>query len=469
MARLNNRITSANTRNKSTPLRSTDGASDLETSSAASLASDKENRSTSRLSTASSKRKSGEISRTGSASGREPSTAGSKRRRLDSTQRQSQMPSQRFRTDDRIDKQYYDPDQDQDERRATNRRLRDIGKTLNDSRAEYLKGESDGLVHTLRELTTVLPQIKQTSTATIDSRILVNVADISQKKVTELTLGDSSVGVDVDDFVSKCVAFMKKGSREVTQLGSTQTQRRARPRAADDEEEDSGDALNWDYLGRNACFLFNSRPCLSGFLLGPLSVQKKIRQPTQRRARERANPADALRPITLQDGDLEQQESANLTVICTEIATLLKHAMERGQAAVEANHTEDMSPEEAQALFRLHRIADNGLVPLFDFCVNPKSFGQTVENFFYISFLIKEGRVGFDYDCQGLPTLGISDQKSVSERQEAVRNQAVFKLDFETWEGIVKEFGIENCIIPHREEMEYDDGTNMANGRGWYD
>ena len=383
------------------------------------------------------------------------------------------MASQQTRTEDRVDKQYYDPDQNGDERRATNRRLRDIGKTLNDSRAEFLRPDSDGLVHTLRDLSTVLPQIKQTSTATIDSRILVNVADISQKKVAELTLGDSNVGVEVDDFVSKCIAFMKKGSREGgagTQPGSTQTQqRRARPRAADDEEEDSGDALNWDYLGRDACFLYNSRPCLSGFLLGPLSVQKKVRQPTQRRARERANPADALRPITLQDEDLERQESANLTEICTEIAILLKDVIEKGTEAAEADYSEDMTPEDAQTLFRFHHIADNGLVPLFDFCVNPKSFGQTVENFFYIAFLVKEGRVGFAYDSRGLPTLGMSDQKSVSERQETVRNQAILKLDFETWEGIVKEFGIEESIIPHRAEVEYDDGTNLAQGRGWYD
>ena len=165
-----------------------------------------------------------------------------------------------------MDKEYYDPDQDENERRATYRRLREIGKNLYDSRSDYLKASSDGLVQTLDDLSTILPKIKQTSTATIDSRILLNVADISQKKITDLTLGDSNIGVDVDDFVSKCIAYMKKGGQNTrgAPTGSTQTQRRRGRNDEDDDEDDTGEALDWDYLGRNACFLYNSRPCLDG-------------------------------------------------------------------------------------------------------------------------------------------------------------------------------------------------------------
>lgn len=42
------------------------------------------------------------------------------------------------------------------------------------------------------------------------------------------------------------------------------------------------------------------------------------------------------------------------------------------------------------------------------------------------------------------------------------KHQAIFSLDFETWAGIIKEFKIDECIIPHREDTE--EGT----GQTWY-
>jgi hypothetical protein len=39
----------------------------------------------------------------------------------------------------------------------------------------------------------------------------------------------------------------------------------------------------------------------------------------------------------------------------------------------------------------LNRTGDEG-VTLFEFVVDPKSFAQSVENLFYVSFLVKEGK-----------------------------------------------------------------------------
>ena len=299
--------------------------------------------------------------------------------------------------------------------------------------------------------------------------MLVTAADLSYKKTNELALGDSSTGIDVDEFVSKCISFMRRRTQperhqEQGSAGSSgsQSQRRRGRADADMDEEEDADQYNWEHLGRHACFPFNARPCLSGFLLGPLSVQKRVRQQTQRRAREaRANPANAVRPQELQEEDLEKQETANLTVICGEIRNLLGRVQKKGKQAVEAIVEDgDLEEEDLLDLMREHGISDNECVPLFDFCVNPKSFGQTVENLFYVSFLIKEGSVGLDFDGRGMPTLGLTRPKSVQERQGAPRNQAVFTLDFDMWREIVESHGITKSLIPHRIEEEYDDGTS---------
>ncbi|KAL2433289.1 hypothetical protein ABEF95_004746 [Exophiala dermatitidis] len=382
-------------------------------------------------------------------------------------------------------KQFYDPEQNPEERRLVRKGLRSLFARLHDSKTEYLRPDSKGLEETLREADELYKNVKQTSEATIDSRLLVETADLSYRKINNLTLGDGSLGIDVDDFVTKCIGFMRLGDESDSIAQSqqapsgtqslTQTQRRRRSRHAaaaelDDVEDEIGDTLNWEYLGRNACFLHNSRPCLTGFLLGPLSVQKKTRQQTQRKAREaRIDATQAVRPVELGDEDLEKQESVNLTVICTAIARLLQHTQETGMANVEKEYDEynasngddedaELSEDQIRAILKRHRMADNGCVPLFDFCIDPRSFGQSVENLFYVSFLIKEGKVGLDFDSTGQPTLGIAATRTVAERQERPKNQAVFTLDFDVWEDIVATFDIEESIIPHRVEGTYDDG-----------
>lgn len=44
------------------------------------------------------------------------------------------------------------------------------------------------------------------------------------------------------------------------------------------------------------------------------------------------------------------------------------------------------------------------------------------------------------------------------------KHQAVFHLDFPTWEDIVQAYEIEDCVIPHRQS---DQGVQVS-ATGWY-
>ncbi|KAL8780766.1 MAG: hypothetical protein Q9213_006313 [Squamulea squamosa] len=445
----------------------------LSPSPAASFSSDKENHDTSGRGSSAATGKSKrmpppQLPTPGSAENSTPRTA--KRRKLG--ERSVPNASQVIHEGE-LDKlghaQYYDPNQSMAERRAVRK----------ESRAEYLTPSSDGLVKTLERANEIFATVRQTSDATLDSRLLVSTADLSARRTTQLNLGDNTQGIDIDDFIGKCITFMRRGPNDAAAgaaVGGTQnpsTVRRRRRIGTDDEDSspeqtgfDEGDEFDWAWLGSRACFPYNLRPPMPSFLLGPLAVQKKIRKQTQRRERlQKRDPKDATRPEEIKAKDLEQAENSNLTTLCKNIHQLLMEKTWEGQSAlngiVEANGSEAEYTAEAKR----HGLAENGQMGFFPFVVNPKSFGQTVENLFYVSFLIRDGDVQMGQSDDSLPTLIPLERGSRDEQATgAQKHQAVFHLDYDTWMDLIDAFDIKRSIIPHRQSED----EAQVNPSGWY-
>jgi hypothetical protein len=262
-------------------------------------------------------------------------------------------------------------------------------------------------------------KVKQTADAALDSRAMVYASDLAGKKLKKTLHGNTSVGIDVDQFVSRCIHFMRTGGDPIAvNQASTQARNRRRTAAsqldAEDSEEETGDALDWAFFGRDACYPYAKRPPVTSFLLGPLSAQKRTRIVKRRTARSQKAPTGpATRPQELTQADIKQSENSNLTHLVTGIGARLKKHISVAAEKVEAELEQlDAEPDEEdmEAACRRHRVwttrDEEPAVSLFDFVINPHSFGQTVENIFYISFLIREGKVKVAEDGTGLPLLG---------------------------------------------------------------
>ena len=117
-----------------------------------------------------------------------------------------------------------------------------------------------------------------------------------------------------------------------------------------------------------------------------------------RKAALRPNNLAETRPEVLRAGDIEKSENANLTTLCTQILGRLKKVRRDAAAAVEAATMDGMTSKQEDELLDRHGISRNGGIAYFKFIVNPHSFGQTVENLFYVSFLIRDGKIGVDQD-----------------------------------------------------------------------
>lgn len=260
-------------------------------------------------------------------------------------------------------------------------------------------------------------KVRMTADAVLDAHLLTSVTDLSSKQLkNSVNQGNHGIGVDLDQFVSRCIFFMKEGRPPGAKEDTQPISRRPRQTQMDDADEEGdgdGEGLDWAFLGRHACFPSNTRPPLSSFLLGPLSVQKRVRNTTRRARQQRQPVGPATRPQEIKLSEMEKSEGSNLTHQVKTVGERLKNHINKASEMVDNDPTvtDDPTDEEMEAVFRRHRVCatqnQEAAVSLFDFAINPSSFGQTVENLFYISFLIREGAAKVETDADGLPLLGM--------------------------------------------------------------
>lgn len=264
---------------------------------------------------------------------------------------------------------------------------------------------------------------------------------MAYSRAKALSLGSSAAnGIDVDEFVGKLIAYMRNSPDAGRPLRDGSDDEAMAGAGAGDE----GDALDWAYLGRTAAFKGNKRPATSDFLLGPLSVQKRQRTAKSRTLGLKRNAANIVRPQELLAADISQQQSNSTTKMVVKIASIL------------GDYLED------------HNLTEEGQgVNYFRFVINPRSFAQTVENIFYVSFLVRDGRAALWEGDDGMPLLGLAEAVGAEEAREqgVVKRQVISTLDMWMWRELCGVLGVEGGegIIPFREVR----GEEVAAG-GWY-
>lgn len=217
---------------------------------------------------------------------------------------------------------------------------------------------------------------------------------------------------DMDDYMHRVAQF----------IGGHVVSGRAR-QTASEAEFVSGDTelWDWDKLGSVAA-QHSRRAPIPEFLLGPLQVVPKSRRAT-RTSRLDAG-AEHVAPQQLAADDITQSENETSRLVL-EIAKRLEAAS-----------------------------GDDG-VCLFRFALNPESFSNSVENLFYISFLIRDGKAAILEDDQGDPRLMSTYEPTEEDRNAGLtRRQIVLELDMATWRELCALYGVTQPMIPTREEAQ---------------
>ncbi|KAN0090822.1 Nse4 C-terminal domain containing protein [Tylopilus felleus] len=292
----------------------------------------------------------------------------------------------------------YDPDQDAAEKRDIRKKYRLLEKRT----AEHMRPQdhdADDLAGQVAQADELFSKVKNPTEATLDSTVLRNVSSIGAQKARAMKLG--SAAFDIDDFVSKLITFM--GGRQQFE-----------DEDGDEMEVEEG-ALDWDKIGRKALAKSRRVP-VTGFMLGPLSIEQKKRAPVKRQKQEKVHEEER-KPQEIKEEDIKRSENET-----TKNVLIIKNILET-----------------------------TGPINFFKFIVNPNDFAQSVENLFYLSFVIRDGECAFEINEDGEPIVMRCEQPSMEDRSAGVHaRQIIMEFDMDTWKRAIEVWNITDSQIPQR-------------------
>ncbi|UZJ53279.1 hypothetical protein CBS101457_002599 [Exobasidium rhododendri] len=288
-----------------------------------------------------------------------------------------------------------------------------IGKTENvrSNLADHTPVQLSQMIKTGTEM---YERVKEPTEGVLDSKFLLNASDLGTHFARNMKV---NTGFAIEDYLKRCA----------TMLGGTLlAPGRAAAQTFEDEEEE-GDADDWDWesMGRQAAKR-TKRASTLDFLLGPLAVEHKKRVIGKRAPMDKSGPI--VKPQELNHDDIVKSEN--------ETTKMVKSIYQILQAVG--------GPEG---------------VNFFKFVLDPTSFANSVENIFYVSFLVRDGMVSLE-DVEGNPTLTSVEKPTEEDYQQGLKKQQlVMEFDMVTWRDLLDVYSIRKPTIPSR--------SAQANGDTW--
>lgn len=174
---------------------------------------------------------------------------------------------------------------------------------------------------------------------------------------------------------------------------------------------------DWLALGRSTSYYFRRSAGVST-MYGPLMVEEREKKVRERAARDKIAPAIA--PDVILDTASEAPNQTMKRVVA--VNKSLKRVCKR-----------------------------RGQVEFYEFVINPKSFSQTIENIFHLSFSVKQGFAKLSVAPDG--RLMVAPSKPTEQAEDGnpiASNQAVMSMSMAMWRRIVTELELTDALIePH--------------------
>lgn len=263
--------------------------------------------------------------------------------------------------------------------------------------------------------------VKELSMFMKDSEALRRTSQFASVNAEHIRFGDLGGRLKPEEFLRAARTYLNPDIQPDTELYTSP-----------EGDQDLLNSLDWRRL--SAWAYANARtPAPSYFLYGPLATQR-------RRAAPRARVVD--------DSNTQQDKTTPQNVTASELQV----------------DPEQSTSNMVKTIYKVHnRTSGESRVNMFRFFINPDSFSQSVENLFYTSFLVRDGRLKVDVDDKDVPYVVIPDPEEDGDGElSAPISHQIATFDVPTWRALIEEFDIRELYIPHRAVAEdvYDDSES---------
>ncbi|CAE7224246.1 unnamed protein product [Rhizoctonia solani] len=305
----------------------------------------------------------------------------------------------------------YDPDMPESAKREVRVAYRQLIEATIEHGRDARHISMDDMREALTKANDAFSRVKGPSEAILDSHVMLNFATLATQKAKSLK--HDAGGFDDQDFVAQLVTFL--GGRRAD----------VQPEQDDEEDLDGPQWLAWSKLTPKVMVHSRAAPAMD-FMLGPLSVEQKKRQATQR-------------------AKLDKNKKEEL-------------------AAEDLKRSENETSENIKMVYR--RLEECQRINFFKFVINPTSFGQSVENMFYVSFMIRDAKIAFEV-VDNEPFIYACDPPDQNDYEGGgiQKRQLVMELDVATWKRAIEVFNITESVIPTR---DYSRNMQPPGKKGWY-
>ncbi|GFO37999.1 non-smc element 4-like protein a [Plakobranchus ocellatus] len=300
--------------------------------------------------------------------------------------------------------------QDEQERRQIRESYRRFQDELSEQAQEVVNpsSERDLLYEKLEKVDKLFKPVRNTREAALDAASLVNLSELGKKKAQGLKT--DFLRFNAADFCDKVRIKLSSDVEKRETYGLSHT--------------------DWATLGQEVRPYFKSTPVLN-FMFGAFE-KGQVASKKKRIVREKeveSNSTKSTKPTQL--SSFQETDRGELTTVQVE------HLLKTLWCHYETNKKQPIC--------------------FFEFITNPHSFGHTIENIFYASFLIRDGHAKVFLDSEDLPVIEPLEKdthKSQSQSQTNGKQQVVMTLTPAEWREIVNTYKIEVPLIKPMKQQQ---------------